>query len=142
PNPVVDTSNGKLYIPFLHFGDVDAHYIRVLASDDAGATFHFLNFNVPGVADPTAYPVIQPGVVNVCGIAPSGVERIEFVLFEGLSQETPLQFAPNVTINFYKYITRLIIQPATVVLNNHLLIAFNVSTSATLGDITAVRKSI
>jgi hypothetical protein len=33
-NPVVDRSTGKLYIPFLHGGDANADYIKVLESDD------------------------------------------------------------------------------------------------------------
>jgi hypothetical protein len=45
PNPVVDTSNGRLYIPFLHYrAHGNADYIQVLVSDDAGSSFSFLSF--------------------------------------------------------------------------------------------------
>jgi hypothetical protein len=133
PNPVVDPSNGRLYIPFLHFGDGDADYIQVLVSDDAGATFSFLPFNIPGAPDLVSYPVVQPGVLNNCG--PFG--GFQLVLFEGPPQLPPQQIDPNHMVNFYTYATRLITQPAAVAPNNHLLIAFNSSTSATSGDPTA-----
>jgi hypothetical protein len=132
PNPVVDKSNGRLYIPFLHGGHADADFIQVLVSDDAGQTFHFLNFNIPGVADPTAYPVVTPGTANDCGIIPGTSPpraNISLVLHEG-----PNQGGGQFGFPRFKYATRLITQPAAVVLGNHLLIAFNSSTSAILGD--------
>jgi hypothetical protein len=137
PNPVVDPSNGRLYIPFLHISNVDADDIQVLVSDDAGATFSFLSFNITGAPDQFSYPVVQPGVLNDCG--PSGFIRL--VLFEGPPQLPPQQIGgPNFALNFYRYVTRIITQPAAVALNNRLLIAFNSSTSATFGDSTAGSK--
>jgi hypothetical protein len=133
PNPVVDASNGRLYIPFLNFGNYDADYIKVAVSDDAGATFSFLKFNFPGAPDQFSYPVVVPGVLNQCG--PFG--HFEQVLFNGPPQSPPVQLqfgSVYYTLNFYTYATRLINQPTAAVLNNHLLIAFNSSTSATAWD--------
>src|SRR5713101_336372 len=52
-NPVVDPANGRLYIPFTHFSNSDKDFIRMLVSDDAGESFRFVNFNIPGASDPT-----------------------------------------------------------------------------------------
>ena len=69
PNPTVDKSNGRLYVPFLHYGHIDGDgvllggpdYLRVLVSDDGGNTFSPLAFNVSGAPNPFVYPVLQVG---------------------------------------------------------------------------------
>src|SRR5207302_11267251 len=66
-NPVVDASNGRLYIPFLHFSDIDADNVRVLVSNDGGQTFNFLAFHVSGAPDAFAFPVVTPGAIHDCG---------------------------------------------------------------------------
>lgn len=66
-NIVVDSITGSLYIPFLHFSNSDKDFIQVLISDDAGATFRFATFNVPGAPNPTVLPVLQPGELTECG---------------------------------------------------------------------------
>jgi hypothetical protein len=97
------------------------------------ATFSFLKFNFPGAPDQFSYPVVVPGVFNDCG--PLGGQGS--VLFNGPPQSPPVQVqfgSIYYTLNFYIYATRLITQPTAAVLNNHLLIAFNSSTSATVWD--------
>ena len=59
--PVVDRFTGRLYIAFAYFSNADADFLRVLASSDGGATFSFLNFNVPGAVLPSVLPVVQSG---------------------------------------------------------------------------------
>src|SRR2546422_1943482 len=44
-------------IPFAHFSNSDQDFLQVLASDDAGETFHFLTFNDPSAPDPTLLTV-------------------------------------------------------------------------------------
>jgi len=66
-NVVVDGITGSLYIPFLHFSNSDKDFIQVLISDDAGASFHFGTFNVPGAPNPTVMSVLQPGELTECG---------------------------------------------------------------------------
>jgi hypothetical protein len=66
-NIVVDGITGSLYVPFLHFSNSDKDFIQVLISDNAGASFHFATFNVPGAPNPTVMPVLQPGELTDCG---------------------------------------------------------------------------
>jgi hypothetical protein len=71
-NPTVDTSNGRLYVPFLHLGHGNPvagnpNYIRLLTSDDGGNTFTPLAFNVAGAPDPFTYPSVPPGIMADCG---------------------------------------------------------------------------
>ncbi len=56
-NPIVDHVTGRLYVPFLQFSFTDQDFIRILISDDAGETFHFATFNVPGAPSPTVLPI-------------------------------------------------------------------------------------
>jgi hypothetical protein len=39
----------------------------MLISDEAGETFHFATFNLPGAPDSTLMPVTQPGEFIECG---------------------------------------------------------------------------
>jgi hypothetical protein len=123
-NPVVDASTGRLYVPFLHFSDVDADNVRVLASDDGGQTFQLLAFNVPGAPDAFAYPNVTPGVLNDCGTG-----GIRNVLHQGASVGVG-RFG---TFR-YVYATRLITQPAAAAFRGRLLIALQSSTSPIFGD--------
>src|SRR6516162_7741348 len=66
-NPVVDQIKGTLYVPFLHFSNADQDFIQMLISDDAGETFRFAMFNIPGAPDSTVMPVTQPGELTQCG---------------------------------------------------------------------------
>ena len=126
-NPVVDSSTGRLYIPFLHFGDTDADNIRVLASDDGGNTFQFLAFNVPGAVDAFAYPNVQPGQLIDC--AGGGLRN---ALFAG-----PDQGGGRFRLPRPKQATRLITQPQAAAVDGRFMFAVNSSTSPIFGDPSA-----
>ena len=127
-NPVVDRFTGKLYIPFLHGGDADADFFRVLESDDGGLTFHLLNFNAPGAPDAQAFPVVTPGTLADCGTG--GGFRV--VLHQG-----PDLGGGRLGLPRFRNATRLIAQPAMAAVAGRLFIAFNTSTSPVFGDPTS-----
>jgi len=127
-NPVVDRFTGKLYIPFLHGGNTDADYFRVLESDDGGLTFHLLNFNVAGAPDAQTFPVVTPGTLADCGA--SGGFRT--VLHSG-----PDLGGGRLGLPRYRNATRLISQPAMAAVAGRLFIAFNASNSPVFGDPTS-----
>lgn len=123
-NPVVDPLTGRLYIPFLHFSNFDADNVRMLVSDDAGETFHFVQFNVPGAFDANAFPNVTPGTLNDCDGG-----GIRLVLHQG-----PSLFPGRFGTAGYRQATRLISQPSTAVFGGRVLIALNTSTSGTFGE--------
>jgi hypothetical protein len=123
-NPVVDRDTGRLYVPFLNFGQGSQDFIRVLASDDGGLTFHLLNFNVPGAPDTAAFPNVTPGTLADCK---SGGFRT--VLHQGADLGTGRLGLP-----VFQHATRLITQPSLGVSDGKLFIAFNSSTSSVFGD--------
>jgi hypothetical protein len=125
-NPVVDQSNGRLYVPLLHFTNIDADLVRVLVSDDGGGTFHFLAFNAPGAVDAFGYPVVTPGEFTDCGANNGGLRN---VLHQG-----PNLGGGRFGLARYRFATRLITQPATAVFRGRLFIAINASTSPIFGD--------
>jgi hypothetical protein len=125
-NPIVDQATGRLYIPFLHFSDIDADNVRVLVSDDGGATFKFLAFNVAGAPDAFGFPVVTPGVLNDC--FGGGIRN---VLHQGAAGTGRFGFPQ------YTQATRLITQPAAAVWNGRLVITLNSSTSPFFGDPSA-----
>ncbi|HSR23607.1 MAG TPA: sialidase family protein, partial [Candidatus Eisenbacteria bacterium] len=124
-NPVVDRFTGRLYIPFLHGGDGDADYFRVLASDDGGLTFHLLNFNVPGAPDAQTFPVIGPGTLADCGVTGG---------FRAVLHQGPDLGGGRLGLPVFRNATRLITQPSFAAVAGRLFIAFNASTSQTFGD--------
>jgi hypothetical protein len=124
-NPVVDRFTGKLYIPFLHGGNTDADYFRVLESDDGGLTFHLLNFNVPGAPDAQTFPVVTPGTLADCGAA--GGFRV--VLHSG-----PDLGGGRLGLPRFRNATRLVSQPSMAAVAGRLFIAFNASNSPVFGD--------
>jgi hypothetical protein len=123
-NPVVDGATGKLYVPFLHFSNSDQDFIQMLISDDAGETFHFATFNVPGAPDNTLMPVTQPGELTACG---GGNIR--------LTVHTTADAGPG-RFGFPRYInaSRMTLQPALAAVNGTLYIAWSNSTSRFFGD--------
>jgi len=129
-NPVVDPSSGRLYIPFLHFTDVlSVDNVRVLVSDDAGETFRFLAFNVPGAVDAFAYPNVTPGVFNDCGSPGSNIRQ---VLHQGADAGGGRFGLPR-----YRQAEVLVTQPAAAAFGGRLFIALHTSTSKIQGDPTA-----
>src|SRR5262249_21693054 len=92
---------------------------------DGGQTFRFSNFNVPGVADPTAFPNVTPGTGTDCGVAGG----IRLTLHQG-----PNLGGGRAGFPVFRQATRLITQPNTVVANGRVFLVLNSSTSATVGD--------
>ena len=124
-NPTVDQSSGRLFIPFLHLSNFDTDFIKVLVSDDAGDTFTFLTFDVPGAPDTVGFPNVTPGTLSDCG-ATGGIRPV-------LSQGADLG-GGRLGLPRFRQSTRLITQPSAAAANGRLFIAFNSSTSPFFGD--------
>jgi hypothetical protein len=122
-NPVVDQITGTLYIPFLHFSNADQDFIQMLISDDAGDTFRFATFSIPGAPDATVMPVTQPGELTACGGA-----NIRLTV-HGTANAGPGKFG------FPRYVSasRMTLQPAIAVRNGQVYLAWNNSTSLVFG---------
>jgi hypothetical protein len=131
-NPTVDKSNGRLYVPFIHYGHADGgallfagpDFVRVLVSDDGGITFTPLVFNLPGAPNPFVYPVLQVGTPADCG--------------KGGSTRTVIHQGPDIGGGIYTellgyprfvHCTRMSTQPATAAQNGRVAIALMTSTS-------------
>jgi hypothetical protein len=131
-NPTVDKSNGRLYVPFLHYDHIDGgnflfggpDYVRVLVSDDAGNTFTPLAFNVPGAPNPFVYPVLQVGIPADCGVAGGTRTVIKQGPDIGGGIWGELFGLPR-----FVHCTRIITQPTTAAQNGRVVIALNASTS-------------
>ena len=132
-NPVVDSITGVLYIPFLHFSNSDQDFIQMLISDDAGETFHFATFNIPGAPNPTVMPVTQPGEATECGatiIAPHVVSvNFRLTIHTALNPGHSLTGLPR-----YTEASRMTLQPALAARNGVLYLAWSNSTSPIFGD--------
>ncbi len=125
-NPVVDPSSGRLFIPFLHFSNFDQDFIKVLVSDDAGNTFRFLKFNVPGAPDEFGFPSVTPGTLSDCGRNNGG---LRLVLHQGADLGGGRFGLPR-----FRQATRLTTQPTAAAVGGKLFIAFPSSTSPIFGD--------
>jgi hypothetical protein len=133
-NPVVDRSTGRLYVPFLHFSNSDADNVRVLVSDDGGATFRFLAFDVPGAVDAFAFPNVTPGLLNDCrggGIRNALVQGAD----TGLGRKI-LDASGNVVFQFPEFAqaTRLVSQPSAAAASGGFAFAMNTNGSPFFGD--------
>jgi hypothetical protein len=132
-NPVVDAVTGTLYIPFLHFSNSDQDFLQMLISDNAGDTFRFATFNVPGAPDPTVFPVTQPGELTECGatlIAPH-----LFAVNFRLTIHTALNAGGSLTgLPRYVQASRMTLQPAVAARHGRIYMAWNNSTSLVFGD--------
>lgn len=132
-NPVVDQSTGILYIPFLRFSNADQDFIQMLISNDAGATFHFATFNIPGAPDATVMPVTQPGEATECGatlVAPN-----QFSVNVRLTVHTAQNAGPGITgLPRYTQASRMTLQPALAARDGVLYLAWSNSTSQIFGD--------
>jgi hypothetical protein len=121
--PTVDPNTGRLYVPFIQFSNTDTDFIRVLQSDDAGDTFRFVQFNVPGALVPDAVPIVQSGELIDMG---SGGIRL------GIHAGPAL--AGRFGLRQFVQVSRLITQPAFAARNGLLWLAWSNSTSPTFGD--------
>jgi hypothetical protein len=132
-NPVVDRVTGTLYVPFLHFSNSDQDFLQMLISDDAGDTFRFATFNVPGAPDPTVYPVTQPGEATECSATVIAPHR--FAVNFRLTIHTALNAGGSVTgLPRYVEASRMTLQPAAFAQNGKVYLAWNNSTSLVFGD--------
>jgi hypothetical protein len=122
-NVVVDEITGSVYVPFLHFSNSDQDFIQVLRSDDAGETFKFLTFNVPGAPDATLLPVTQSGELTECG---GNNFRLTI---HGTANAGPGRFGLPRYINA----SRMVTQPAFAARNSVLYLAWSNSTSPFFG---------
>jgi hypothetical protein len=124
-NPYVDKITGRLYIPFLQFSRSNQDFIRILVSDDAGETFTFATFDVPGAPLPTVLPLVQAGTRCDCGNPGAGFRLT-------------IHSGPNIGGRFgnpsYVNATMSIVQPAFAARNGLLYLAWAVSTSPLVGD--------
>ena len=123
-NPVVDPHTGVLYVPFLHFSNADQDFIQMLVSSDAGETFHFATFNVPGAPDPTLLPVTQPGELTQCGGA-----NLRLTIHDAQNAGPGAFGLPR-----YVNASRMILQPALAALDGTLHLAWNNSRSPFFGS--------
>ncbi|WP_437720359.1 hypothetical protein [Sorangium sp. So ce861] len=123
-NPFVDPGDGTLYLPFLHFSGSDADFIRMLVSRDAGETFEFVEFNLPGAPDPTLLPVVQPGERIDCGDAGG----VRLAITDG-PRRTGRGGLPT-----YVHASRLIVQPTLAARGGVVYLAWSASTSETVGE--------
>jgi hypothetical protein len=136
-NPAVDGITGRLYIPFLHFSQVDQDFIRILISDDGGETFNFATFNVPGAPLPTVLLVTQPGTLTECGatiVRPTGKPP-----FVRLNARLTIHAGPSIpggvtTLPRFARASRLTLQPALAARNGVVYLAWSNSTSLSFGD--------
>lgn len=105
----------------------------MLVSDDAGETFHFATFNIPGAPDPRVMPVTQPGELTECGarlIAPN-----RFAVNIRLTIHTAVNAGPGITgLPRYTEASRMTLQPALAARNGVLYLAWSNSTSLFFGD--------
>lgn len=128
PTPAVDKSNGRLYMTFLHAGDLNPDYVRVLVSDDGGNTFSPLAFNAPAAPDAYTYPFVDIGTAADCGKQ----QGIRLVVKQGPDIGgglwTELDGVPR-----YVHCARHAEQPVTAAQNGRLVISFAASTSSTWG---------
>jgi hypothetical protein len=132
-NPVVDRSTGRLYVPFAHFSNSDTDFIQMLISDDAGDTFRFANFNIPGAPDPTLLPIVQPGELTECGAVRLPSNRFAVNLRLTLHEGTDVGGSLTGLRRFVNA-TRLIAQPAIAARDGVVYLSWNTSDSRLFGD--------
>jgi hypothetical protein len=132
-NPTVDKSNGRLYVPFLHYDHINGanvlfggpDFVRILVSDDGGNTFYPLAFNVPGAPNPFVYPVLQVGTPSDCGL----VTGTQVVIKQGPDVGGGIWGELYGFPRFVHCVRLPFTQPTAVAQNGRVVIAFNASTS-------------
>ncbi len=124
-NPYVDPITGRLYIPFEQFSNSDRDFLKVMASDDAGETFTFLDFDVAGSPVTDGLPIVSAGELIDMG---SGGFRL------GIHAGPPS--AGRFGLRQFRQVSRLVTQPAFAARNGVLYLAWSNSTSPFFGDPT------
>jgi hypothetical protein len=127
--PTVDPSSGRLYIPFVHFSNADKDFIQMLVSDDAGETFRFVNFNIPGSADPTLLSFIQPGTLSDCGVFGLGGSGFRLIVHSGSELGGGRFGLPR-----FRQSAWFSAQPAIVARDGSVTLVWPASTGSFLGD--------
>jgi len=127
-NPTVDKSSGRLYVPFLHIGDINPDFVRVLVSDDGGETFYPLAFNQPGAPNPFVYGHVRAGIFADCGKGGGIRQVIKQGPDIGGGLYTELYGYPR-----YVHCSRIPGEPAAAVQNGRLVIVLDDSTSQIQG---------
>ncbi len=122
-NPYVDRITGRLYVPFLQYGNGNQDFIKILVSDDAGETFSFLNFNIPGAIITNGLPVVQAGEFIDCFDG-----GVRLAVHSGLNQ------GGRFGLRSFEHASRLVTQPAFAARNGILYLAWAQSTSPFFGD--------
>jgi len=122
-NPVVDQIRGTLYVPFLRFSNADQDFIQILISDDAGETFRFATFGVPGAPAPTVMPVTQPGELTECSEF-----NVRLTIHDAANADPGLGGLPR-----YINASRMTLQPALAARDGTLYLTWSNSTSPTFG---------
>lgn len=121
---MVDSVTGTLYVPFLRFSHRAQDFIQMMVSRDAGETFQFLTFNVPGAPSPTVLPVTQPGEATACG---ANDNRLTI---HGTANAGPGKNGLPRYINA----SRLTLQPAAAARNDIVYLAWSNSASFVFGS--------
>ena len=127
--PVVDRETGRLYIGFMHFSNADQDFLRILVSDNAGETFRFATFNVPGAFSPSVLPVVQAGELIDCG-SPGGGLRVAIHQGSNIG-------GGRFGLRRFVRATRLVTQPALAASDGRVFLAWSNSDSPFFGDPTA-----
>ena len=122
-NPTVDQITGTLYVPFLNFSNSNQDFIRMLISDDAGATFRLAVFD-PKAPIPTAMAVTQPGELTDCSFT-----NLRLTIHDAANAGPGLFGLPQ-----YINASRMTLQPAMAARNGKLYLAWSNSTSLIFGD--------
>jgi len=138
--PVVDKTNGRLYVAFAQFSLVDQDFIRVLVSDDAGESFYFATFNMPGALLPTALTVTQSGELTDCGATivsppdqpPFIALNLRLTIHSGAP--TPVGQIPGLPFRRFVSATRLVTQPSIAAENGAVYLTWSNATTQVLGD--------
>ena len=103
----------------------------MMISEDAGNTFHFATFNVPGAPNSTVMPVTQPGEFTSCGGTVSGgrISANIRLTIHGTQSPGPGLFG----LPRYVNASRMTLQPAAAARNGVVYLAWNNSASMVLG---------
>ena len=127
-NPVVDIITGTLYVPFLRFSNANQDFIQIMVSEDAGETFHFATFNVPGAPSPTVLPVTPPGELTSCGETTTG-PNIRLTIHGTTNAGPGIHGYPR-----YINASRMTLQPAAAARNGVVYLAWSNSATSVYGS--------